>query len=32
MIYVRLHSSEQGRGMYEKMGFENAEGFMVKRL
>lgn len=30
--FARLHSSDQGRGMYEKMGFVNADGFMVKRM
>ena len=29
---VRLHSSDQGRSMYEKMGFVSADGFMVKKL
>lgn len=29
---VRLHSSDQGRAMYEKMGFVSADDFMVKKL
>ena len=30
--FARLHSSDQGRGTYEKIGFVNAAGFMVKKM
>lgn len=30
--FARLHASAQGRRMYEKIGFVDAEGFMSKRL
>ena len=29
---VRLHASSQGRRLYEKLGFADAEGFMIKVL
>ncbi len=30
--YIRLHSSLQGKRMYEKLGFTDAEGFMSLKL
>lgn len=30
--FIRLHASYQGKVMYERMGFVDAEGFMVKKL
>ncbi len=29
---IRLHASDQGRRLYEKLGFVDAEGFMIMRL
>lgn len=29
---VRLHALSQGKSLYEKIGFIDAEGFMIKRL
>lgn len=29
---VRLHASAQGKKLYEKIGFIDAEGFMIKKL
>ena len=29
---VRLHASSQGKRLYEKIGFIDAEGFMIKKL
>lgn len=29
---IRLHTSIQGRGLYEKIGFTDIDGFMVKRI
>ncbi len=30
--FVRLHASSQGKKLYEKMGFADAEGFMSKTI
>lgn len=30
--FIRLHASSQGRKLYEKIGFIDAEGFMIKKL
>ena len=30
--YARLHASSQAKGIYEKMGFADAEGFMSKKI
>lgn len=30
--FVRLHASSQGKKIYEKMGFVDAEGFMSKKM
>ena len=30
--FARLHASEQGKGLYEKIGFANAQGFMSKKI
>lgn len=30
--FARLHASSQGKKLYEKIGFADAEGFMVKKL
>ena len=29
---ARLHASSQGKGLYEKLGFTDIEGFMSKRV
>lgn len=31
-MFARLHASSQGKRLYEKMGFSDAEGFMRKRM
>lgn len=31
-MFARLHASAQGRGLYEKMGFVDAQGFMSKNM
>lgn len=30
--FARLHASEQGKGLYEKIGFADAQGFMSKKM
>ncbi len=30
--FARLHASEQGKKLYEKFGFDDAQGFMIKKL
>ena len=30
-IFVRLHASAQGKKLYERLGFEDAHGFMTKK-
>jgi len=30
--FARLHASEQGKGLYEKLGFSDAQGFMSKKM
>lgn len=30
--FVRLHASSQGKNLYERIGFVDAEGFMAKKL
>lgn len=30
--FARLHASEQGKGLYEKIGFADAQGFMSMRM
>lgn len=30
--FARLHASEQGKGLYEKIGFADAQGFMSKKI
>ena len=30
--FARLHASAQGKGLYEKMGFVDAQGFMSKNI
>lgn len=30
--FARLHASSQGKKLYEKIGFVDAEGFMSKKL
>ncbi len=31
-VFARLHASEQGRKLYQKFGFDDAQGFMIKKL
>lgn len=30
--FARLHASKQGKGLYEKIGFADAQGFMSKKM
>ena len=31
-VFARLHASEKGRKLYQKFGFDDAQGFMIKKL